>query len=338
LRPPTYASDIYSLRIPVSYVGVNRKGLAYTRPYLLVPEASKSGYNIIAMTRALRSLLVTALVVVMAGILFGVVWFSVSPYTLNLAGVPKTEERVVVYPKEPPAFNPPEPEVRWVSFSAFLKASQPLSANVGVYARTEDPTRDPSCTPVNARLENLNVDVAFPAYICTANANDSKVGEVSFENGKYASLEKRTAFDTSTIVEGIRGGKLWLGIDPRGLPSTPLTLQLNLLGFGYMYPSPRLLNIALIGFFLFLTGQVIYYFAMQVGSGEVAPQRAFLKRLSRFGMVLGFGAVVLGVLLDVLNHGAWGMPRSTLFAGFSTFASALYVFPAIFDAEERSPA
>jgi hypothetical protein len=173
------------------------------------------------MAKVPRSLLVTVSVVVASGVFFGIVWSPVPPHTLNLVGVPGPRGEMVVYPKEPTAFKPPEDDVRWFSLAPFLSASQPLSANVGVYARTKDITQDPSCAPLVARLQNPSVDADFSAYVCTVSANDSKIGEALFKNAKYASLEKVSAPGASAIAEGIQKGKLWLGVDPSSLPPPP---------------------------------------------------------------------------------------------------------------------
>ena len=278
-------------------------------------------------------MLVTAFAVVVSGTFFGIVWSPVPPHALNLVGVPGGRGEVAVYPKEPPAFKPPESDVRWVSLSLFLNAPQPLNANVGVYARTKDVTQDPSCAPLVARLQNPSVDADFSAYVCTVSADDSKIGEALFKNAKYASLGEVSASGASTITKGIQKGKLWLGVDPSGLPPTPITLQLRLSGVGYVNPSPRLLNIALIGLFLFLMGQAIYHFAARANSGKAALWRHSLRRLSKLGIVLGLGVVLLGAVLDVLNHGIGGVPRSTLFAALSTSLSAPCLLPEIDFAE-----
>jgi xanthosine utilization system XapX-like protein len=285
------------------------------------------------MIKVPRSLLVTAFVMVASGTFFGIVWSPVPPHTLNLVGVPGPRKEVVVYPKEPPAFKPLEDDVRWVSLPLFLNAPQSLNANVGVYARTKDVTQDPSCVPLTARLQNPSINGDFSAYVCAVSANDSKVGEALFENAKYASLEGVSAPGASTIAEGIQKGKLWLGVDPSSLPPTPITLQLRLSGAGYVSPSPGLLNIALIGLLVFLMGQAVYRFAARASSGKAALWRHPLMRLSKFGIVLGLGVVLLGAVLDVLNHGIGGMPRSTLFAALSTSLSASCLLPEIDFAE-----
>jgi putative flippase GtrA len=275
----------------------------------------------------------TAFAMVASGTFLGIVWSPVPPHTLNLVGVPEPQGKAVVYPKEPPAFKPLEDDVRWVSLLLFLNAPQPLNANVGVYARTKDVTQDPSCVPLTARLQNPSVDADFSAYVCAVSANDSKVGETLFENAKYASLEGVSAPGASTIAEGIQKGKLWLGVDPSGLPPTLIALQLRLSGVGYVIPSPGLLNIALIGLFLFLMGQAVYHFAARADSGRAALWRHPLKRLSKFGIASGLGVVLLGAVLDVLDHEIGGVPRSTLFAAMSTSLSAFCLLPEIDFAE-----
>jgi len=271
--------------------------------------------------------------VIAYAILLGIVWSPVPPYALNVVGMPESRERVVIYPKEPPAFNPPEHDVRWFSLHLLLEAPQSLNANVGVYARTEDPAQDPSCAPLTARLRDSGLEADFFAYVCAVGANDSKVGEALFENAKYASLKRESGLDTSKIIEGIQGGKLWLGVDPSGLPPTPLTLKLRLLGAGYVLPSPRPLNIALMGLFLFLMGQAIYHLAGRARSKRMRPWRMPLRHLGRLSTLFGLGVVFLETLLDVLNNGPGGLTRPTLFAGLSAFSGAPWVFLNIFDTE-----
>ncbi len=158
---------------------------------------------------------------VVYGILLGIVWSPVPPYVLNVVGIPESRERVAIYLKEPPAFNPPEYDVRWFSLVLVLETPQPLNANVGVYARTEDPAQDPSCAPLTARLQDSGFEADFFAYVCAVGANDSKVGEAPFENAKHAFVKEESSLDTSKVIEGIQRGKLWLGVDPSGLPPLP---------------------------------------------------------------------------------------------------------------------
>lgn len=59
--------------------------------------------------------------------------------TLNLPGLGDTGGRVV-YPQEGLSFNPPPLDViRGVKVEGILEASQPLTATLEFYARTEDP-------------------------------------------------------------------------------------------------------------------------------------------------------------------------------------------------------
>jgi hypothetical protein len=63
------------------------------------------------MARIPQPLLMTAFAMVASGTFLGIVWSPVPPHTLNLVGVPEPQGKVVVYPKEPPAFKPLEDDV-----------------------------------------------------------------------------------------------------------------------------------------------------------------------------------------------------------------------------------
>lgn len=57
-------------------------------------------------------------------------------------------------------------------------------------------------------------------YLCPVGPDDQKVGEASFQNSRRASF----ILQGTKLTEGVKTGKLWLGIKASGLPSTPLTL------------------------------------------------------------------------------------------------------------------
>ncbi|WP_018460664.1 hypothetical protein [Thermus oshimai] len=129
--------------------------------------------------------------------------------TLNLPGLGDTGGRVV-YPQEGLSFTPPPVDVvRGVRVDGILEASQLLTATLEFYARTEDPG---DCDPVPP--------VAPSVYLCAIGPDDEKVGEATFSG------TSRTAFTLQgeTLAQGIRQGRLWLGLKYQGLPSTPLTL------------------------------------------------------------------------------------------------------------------
>lgn len=131
--------------------------------------------------------------------------------TLNLPGLGDTGGRVV-YPQEGLSFNPPPLDViRGVKVEGILEASQPLTATLEFYARTEDPG---DCDPLPP--------VAPSVYLCSIGPEDEdeKVGEAVFNGTRSAPF----TLQGGRLTEGIRQGRLWLGLKYQGLPSTPLTL------------------------------------------------------------------------------------------------------------------
>ena len=57
-------------------------------------------------------------------------------------------------------------------------------------------------------------------YLCSIGPDDQKVGQAAFQNSQQASF----TLQGTKLAEGIKVGRLWLGIKASGLPSTPLTL------------------------------------------------------------------------------------------------------------------
>ncbi len=139
--------------------------------------------------------------------------------TLDLPDLPGLIDtgRKVVYPKDGLSFSPPPVDVvRSLRVEGVLEASQPLNITLEFYARTQDPSQDDACTaPPFPGVENI--------YFCSTDPNDQKdqkVGQATFQNSQQASF----TLQGTKLTEGIKAGRLWLGIKASGLPSTSLTL------------------------------------------------------------------------------------------------------------------
>ena len=118
----------------------------------------------------------------------------------------------VVYPKDGLSFAPPSVDVvRGIRVEGVLEASEPLNATLEFYARTRDPSQDSACT---APLPGVDI------YLCSIGPDDQKVGQATFQNSQQASF----TLQGTKLTEGIKAGRLWLGIKASGLPSDPITL------------------------------------------------------------------------------------------------------------------
>jgi hypothetical protein len=138
---------------------------------------------------------------------------SLPDQTLDLPGLTDTVGKVV-YLKDGLSFDPPPvDEVRGIRVEGVLEASEPLNATLEFYARTRDPNRDSACTaPPFPGVENI--------YFCSIGPDDQKVGQATFQNSQQASF----TLQGTKLTEGIKAGRLWLGIKASGLPSAPLRL------------------------------------------------------------------------------------------------------------------
>jgi hypothetical protein len=139
--------------------------------------------------------------------------------TLDLPGLTDTGGKVV-YPKDGLSFSPPPVDVvRGIRVEGVLEASEPLNITLEFYARTQDPSQDPACTaPTPTFPQGIGVEPAI--YLCSIGPDDQKVGQATFQNSQQASF----TLQGTKLTEGIKAGRLWLGIKASGLPSTPLTL------------------------------------------------------------------------------------------------------------------
>ena len=142
---------------------------------------------------------------------------SLPDQTLDLPGLADTGGKVV-YPKDGLSFSPPPVDVvRGIRVEGVLEASEPLNITLEFYARTQDPSQDPACT---APTSPQGTGVEPVIYLCSIGPNDQKVGQVDFRNNQQASF----TLQGTKLAEGIKAGRLWLGIKASGLPSTSLTL------------------------------------------------------------------------------------------------------------------
>ncbi len=140
--------------------------------------------------------------------------------TLDLPGITDTGGQIA-YPKDGLSFSPPPVDVvRGLRVEGVLEASTPLNVTLEFYARTKDPSQDPTCTSPTFPFAPQGIGVEPVMYLCPVGPDDQKVGEASFRNSQQASF----TLQGTKLAEGIQKGKLWLGIKASGLPSTPLTL------------------------------------------------------------------------------------------------------------------
>lgn len=142
--------------------------------------------------------------------------------TLDLPGLTDTGGQIA-YPKDGLSFTPPPVDVvRSLRVEGVLEASSPLNLTLEFYARTQDPSQDPACTaPTPTFPQGIGVEPAI--YLCSIGPDDQKdqkVGQATFQNSQQASF----TLQGTKLTEGIKAGRLWLGIKASGLPSAPLRL------------------------------------------------------------------------------------------------------------------
>jgi hypothetical protein len=140
--------------------------------------------------------------------------------TLDLPGLTDTGGQIA-YPKDGLSFTPPPVDVvRSLRVEGVLEASQPLNLALEFYARTQDPSQDPACQLPTLPLVPQGIGVEPAIYLCPIGPADEKVGEAHFQNSQQASF----TLQGTKLTEGIKAGRLWLGIKASGLPSAPLRL------------------------------------------------------------------------------------------------------------------
>ena len=145
---------------------------------------------------------------------------SLPDQTLDLPGLTDTVGKVV-YPKDGLSFDPPPVDVvRGIRVEGVLETSTLLNVTLEFYARTQDPSQDPACQLPTLPLVPQGIGVEPVIYLCSIGPDDQKVGQATFRNSKQASF----TLQGTKLTEGIKAGRLWLGIKASGLPSTPLTL------------------------------------------------------------------------------------------------------------------
>jgi hypothetical protein len=139
---------------------------------------------------------------------------SLPDQTLDLPGLTDNGGKVV-YPKDGLSFSlPPVDVVRGIQVEGVLEASTLLNVTLEFYARTQDPSQDDACTTFTLPGAGSSI------YFCSIDPNDQKVGQATFLNSQQASF----TLQGTKLTEGIKAGRLWLGIKASGLPSTSLTL------------------------------------------------------------------------------------------------------------------
>jgi len=142
---------------------------------------------------------------------------SLPDQSLDLPGLTDTGGKVV-YPKDGLSVDPPPVDVvRSLRVEGVLEASQPLNITLEFYARAQDPSQDDACTAFTLPCAGSSI------YFCSIGPNDQKdqkVGQATFPNSHQASF----TLQGTKLTEGIKAGRLWLGIKASGLPSAPLRL------------------------------------------------------------------------------------------------------------------
>jgi hypothetical protein len=148
---------------------------------------------------------------------------SLPDQTLDLPGLTDTGGKVV-YPKDGLSFSPPPVDVvQGIRVEGVLKASEPLNITLEFYARTQDPSQDRACTAPTFPFAPQGIGVEPAIYLCSIGPDDQKVGQATFQNSQQASF----TLQGTKLTEGIKAGRLWLGIKASGLPSTSLTLTFS---------------------------------------------------------------------------------------------------------------
>ncbi|KHG65014.1 MULTISPECIES: hypothetical protein [Thermus] len=122
--------------------------------------------------------------------------------SLNLDGLPPTSpfgEPYVVYPKTPITLNPPPLDVvRALWVQGVARANLPLNARVLVYARAQEPGSE--CYATNQFV------------LCPASKAGERVGTLDF--GGQSEIPFTLTGDT--LLQGLRQGRLWLGVALEG--------------------------------------------------------------------------------------------------------------------------
>ncbi len=128
--------------------------------------------------------------------------------TLQIPGLLPTGE-VVLYPKDPLTFSPPPVDViQSVEVRGRAVANQSLNATIGVYGRVNDPSQ--GCTP------------SGDFYLCPRE-REEKLGELAFNNSSQTPF----TLQGQALTQGVKGGRLWLGVGVWGLPSGGVRLELK---------------------------------------------------------------------------------------------------------------
>lgn len=127
--------------------------------------------------------------------------------TLNLPAVLPTGNQVLY--KDPLRFDPPPVDViQDVQVTGEAQASQTLNLTLSVYGRAQDPASN--CTSYG------------DFYSCPAD-REEKLGDLVFQN------QNQTTFTLKgeALTQGIKQGKLWLGVSVQGPLTGGVTLTLK---------------------------------------------------------------------------------------------------------------
>ncbi len=103
---------------------------------------------------------------------------------------------------------------RAVRIQGQARLEQPASLNVTLFARLQDPAGDSSCTQPPGQ--------SF--YLCSKGNQDAQLGQLSFSgNTGPVPLD----LQGQVLLEGVRQGKIWFGLELSGWPGQPNTLHLE---------------------------------------------------------------------------------------------------------------
>ncbi|GLV46974.1 hypothetical protein TJA_01500 [Thermus sp. LT1-2-5] len=124
--------------------------------------------------------------------------------TLDLNSLPPTNpfgEPYVVYPTTPLTLSPPPLDVvRALRVEGVARANVPLQARIHVYAHARDPREEEGCQSLGELV------------LCPASKAGERVGTLDFGG------RPETAFTLTgdTLLQGLRQGRLWLGVAVEG--------------------------------------------------------------------------------------------------------------------------
>ena len=128
--------------------------------------------------------------------------------TLDIPSLLHTGD-LVLYPKDPLTFNrPPVDVVQSVEVRGRAVANQPLNATLEVYGRVQSPP--------------CGLDPSGSFYLCPKD-QEERLGELAFNGTSQTSF----TLQGQALTQGVKEGRLWLGVGVQGLPAGGVRLELK---------------------------------------------------------------------------------------------------------------